>query len=616
MIRQIGLCVAVALLVSCASAPEHPNILWITSEDNGPHLGAYGDSYADTPRLDALASGGMIYSHAWSNAPVCAPARTTIISGVYPQSLGAEHMRSQVAMPDGMLMYPQYLRQAGYYASNNVKEDYNIDKPGEVWDDSSNEAHWRNREPDQPFFAIFNFTTTHESQIRSRPYTAIHDPAAVRVPAYHPDTPESRQDWAQYYDKMTEMDTQAGEILDQLAEDGLTDDTIIFYYGDHGAGMPRSKRFPYNSGLQVPLIVYIPEKYRALAPDDWEIGGATDHMAGFVDLAPTVLSLAGVEPPEFIQGHAFLGRYAAEAPQYLFGFRGRMDERYDLIRAVRDERYIYLRNYMPHRIYGQYVAYMFQTPTTAVWKELYDAGELEPPRTYFWETKPSEELYDLEADPDETQNLAGDAQYREIVERMHAALREQTLRIRDVGFLPENEIHSRSEGMTPYEMGHNDELFPLERVYNAAEMASSPTPVPVADLVALLADDDSAVRYWGATGLLIRGPEAVADAREALVNALDDPAPAVRIAASEALGRYGSDAESRRALEVLLELADAEQNGIYLGMMAVNAIDYMDERALWAKDRIEALPRSDPNANNRFAANVGRAIDKTLADLE
>ena len=212
------------LLGACSAGPDlpSPNILWITSEDNGPALGAYGDNFADTPNLDALAALGMIYRNSWSNAPVCAPARTTIISGVYPPSLGAQHMRSMVPMPDGMKMYPQFLREAGYYCTNNSKEDYNLVKPGEVWDESSREAHWRNRhDSTQPFFAIFNFTTTHESQIRSRPHEQKHDPAGVPIPAYHPDVPEVRQDWAQYYDKMTEMDTQAGEILQQLKEVGL-----------------------------------------------------------------------------------------------------------------------------------------------------------------------------------------------------------------------------------------------------------------------------------------------------------------------------------------------------------------------------------------------------------
>ena len=250
-----------AALMAADDTPR-PNILWITSEDNGPHLGCYGDEYATTPSLDGLAARGMIYQTCWSNAPVCAPARTTIISGMYPTSLGAEHMRSMTRLPASFKMYPQYLRDAGYYCTNRSKEDYNLEKPDKVWDESSRNAHWKNRTDKQPFFAISNHTISHESKLRTRPHKAVHDAAKVRVPAYHPDTPEVRQDWAQYYDRITEMDALAGKNLQELADAGLADDTIIFYYGDHGSGMPRSKRWPYNSGLQVPLIVYIPEKYR------------------------------------------------------------------------------------------------------------------------------------------------------------------------------------------------------------------------------------------------------------------------------------------------------------------------------------------------------------------
>ncbi len=347
-----------------AEAPKRPNILWITSEDNGPEIGAYGDKYADTPNIDKIAARGMIYLNAWSTAPVCAPARTTIISGVYPPSLGAEHMRSMTRLPAFMKMYPQCLREQGYYCTNNRKKDYNLEEPGVVWDASSGKAHWRHREPGQPFFAVFNFTDSHESRIRIRPHTLVHDPAEAPLPAYHPDTPEVRHDWAQYYDKVTEMDGKVGKVLKELEKDGLADETIIFYYGDHGSGMPRSKRWPYNSGLNVPMIVSVPERFRNLAPKEYVQGGKSDRLIGFVDLAPTVLSVAGIEPPNYMQGHAFMGKYETAEQPYNHGFRGRMDERYDMLRTVRDKRYVYIRNYMPHKIYGQYLAYMFKTPTT------------------------------------------------------------------------------------------------------------------------------------------------------------------------------------------------------------------------------------------------------------
>ncbi|MFH1918675.1 MAG: sulfatase-like hydrolase/transferase [Planctomycetota bacterium] len=599
-----------------AEPKPRPNILWITSEDNGPHLGAYGDAYADTPKLDRLASRGMIYLNAWSTAPVCAPARTAIISGMYPPSTGSEHMRSMTRLPAGMKMYPEYLREAGYYCTNNRKEDYNLEKPGAVWDESSGKAHWRNRKPGQPFFAVFNFTVSHESQIRRRPHTPVHDPATVRVPAYHPDTPEVRQDWAQYYDKITEMDAQVGRVLEDLEKEGLAEETIVFYYGDHGSGMPRSKRWPYNSGLRVPLIVHVPEKFKHLAPAGYASGAKTDRLVGFVDLAPTVLSIAGIEPPAHMQGHAFLGRFEAPEQPYAYGFRGRMDERYDMVRSVRDKRYLYVRNYMPHKIYGQHVAYMFQTPTTQVWKNLYDQGKLAPPKTFFWETKPAEELYDLENDPDEVNNLAGSREHQEILVRLRKAQQDLAIEVRDVVFLPEGEIHTRSEGSTPYEMGHDDRKYPMKKIMATAELASSLKNDVLPALVEAFDDEDSAVRYWAAMGILMRGPEAVRSAGDPLRAALGDDSPYVRIVAAEALGRYGADAEAAKALEVLLKLAPVDSSGVYVSVLALNALDAMDERAKPAADTIRALPEQDPSVPPRMKAHVPNLIRKTLADLE
>jgi len=589
----------------CAGA-DRPNILWITCEDTGPQLGCYGDAYAETPNLDRLAAQGLRYLHAWSNAPVCAPARTTIISGVYPTSTGAEHMRSLVAMPPGMRMYPQLLRERGYYCTNNNKEDYNLEKPGQVWDDSSVRAHWKNRGPGQPFFAIFNITVSHESQIRVRPHTLKHDPAKARVPAYHPDTPEVRHDWAQYYDKVTEMDALAGKRLEELEEAGLGGDTIVFFYGDHGSGMPRSKRWPYNSGLHVPIIVRFPEKYRHLAPADYAPGGTSDRLVSFVDLAPTLLSLAGIEPPDWIEGHAFLGKNAAGPQPYVFGFRGRMDERYDLVRSVRNRRYVYIRNYMPHLIYGQHVSYMFQTPTTQVWKRLYDAGKLARPKTFFWEPKPAEELYDLQTDRDEVRNLVDSAEHRQVLEELRRALREHTLKTRDAGFLSEAEMHRRAAGSTIYQMAHDPAKYPLEEILAMAEVATSRKPGVIPQLQEGLRHADSAVRYWAATGFLVRGAEAVKAGRDELRAALGDASPSVRAVAAWALGQYGAQADLDAALPVLQELAPPDKNGAYVSILAVNVIDALGPKAAPLSGFLRTMPVNDPQAVDRANGYVAR----------
>ena len=598
-------------------AADRPNILWITSEDNGPHLGCYGDRYATTPNIDGLAAKGSLYRNAWSSAPVCAPARTTIITGVYAPSTGGEHMRSMVPLPPFMAMYPQLLRQAGYYCSNNSKEDYNLQKPGKVWDESSNKAHWKNRKEGQPFFAIFNHTVSHESQLRKRPHQPVHNPAKAHIPAYHPDTPEVRRDWAQYYDKLTEMDALVGANLRELDEADLAEDTIVFYYGDHGSGMPRNKRWTYNSGLHVPLIVFIPEKWKHLASKDYQDGGETERLVDFTDLAPTALSIVGLKPPKWMQGKAFLGTYEVSPRKYTYGFRGRMDERYDLVRSVRDERFIYIRNYMPHKIYGQFISYMFETPTTRVWKDLHDQGKLNPAQNRFWLTKPSEELFDLQEDPEEIQNLAESPDHQRILRRFRNAHEDWVREIHDVGFLPEDEIHSRSAESTPYEMGHNSLDYPLKRVHGMASLASQRDPKDIPRLrKALESDDYSAVRYWAAMGLLIRGKTAVQSSREILLKAVNDPSPSVSIMACEALAKHGLASDLDVSMPLLVEWSNLDRHSLYVSMLALNVIDDLDSRVEPWKADIKALPATQENLHGRLQGYVPRLLEKIIADLE
>ncbi|MCA9077220.1 MAG: sulfatase-like hydrolase/transferase [Planctomycetaceae bacterium] len=617
LLTLVGFCSP--LTESLSRAADRPNILWITSEDNGPHLGCYGDEYATTPNLDAFAETGLRYLTCWSNAPVCAPARTCLISGLYPPSTGAEHMRSQLKLPDGFLMYPQYLREAGYYCTNNSKEDYNLEKPGQVWDDSSNTAHWKNRAEGQPFFAIFNHTISHESQIRNAipRKNRIHDPKQVSIPAYHPDRPEVRQDWAQYYDRVTMMDAQFGETLGELEDAGLAEDTIVFYYGDHGSGMPRNKRWPYNSGLHVPLLIRIPEKFAHLRPADYQTGGTTDRLVGFIDMAPTLLSLAGIAIPEHFQGHAFAGEQIAEPQPYLYGFRGRMDERYDLVRSLRDQQYVYIRNYNPHEIYGQFLEYMFQTPTTRIWKQMYDLGQLNEAQSHFWQQKPPEELYDLNADPDEVNNLAGSEAHQETLARLREANREHLLAIRDVGFIPEIHLHTIPDGLTPYEFSRRENEYPVERILETAELASSLAPEATSELVDDLSHPNVVVRYWAALGLLMRGEEAVSVAHEPLVDALEDPSEAVKIVAAEALARYSDEPDDQvQTLTILITRANMQRFGLYTSMAALNALDDLDHKVDPQLQQLKNLPRESSDVPPRLEKYVSRLLDRILTELE
>jgi uncharacterized sulfatase len=603
---------AVSVLhAAAASSNSLPNILWLTAEDHGPHLGCYGDAFATTPNLDALARRGMIYQRAWSVAPVCAPARTAIISGMYPEALGAQHMRSLVPPPAGFQMYPQLLRGRGYYCTNNRKEDYNLEKPGTVWDESSPKAHWRNRPAEQPFFAVFNFENTHESRVRKRPHTFVHDPARVTVPPYHPDTPEVRQGWAQYYDQLTEADARAGEMLTQLEADALADNTIVFYFADHGPGLPRGKRTACNSGLSMPLIVHFPDKWRHLAPKEYAVGGASQRLVSFVDLAPTLVSLAGQKPPEWMQGLAFAGAHQTLPPKYRFGGRGRMDERYDLVRTVTDGRYVYVRNFMPHRPHGQHVAYLFETPTTQVWKRLYDEGKLNAVQSAYWQPRVPEELYDLRSDPYETRNLAADPAHRAAVEELRAALRRHLLEIRDVCLLPEAEMLARADSGSPRDYAAAGGTYDLEGVLAAAETASSRRPEDVARLKELGIHADPALRYWAAVGFLVQGETAVR-AHAALLKRLSaDTNNSVRVPAAEALARWGRPEERQAALETLLILSDSRRTDYFVTIAALNALDAVGPLLAYRTELAE-LPKAAAKAPERAGSYPARLLEHIL----
>ncbi len=592
---------------------KQPNILWITCEDIGPHLNCYGDTYSVTPNLDEFAKTAFLYRNVWSNAPVCAPARTTIISGIYPPSTGSEHMRSQTSLPPNMDMFVVLLRRLGYYCTNKRKEDYNLTKPSQLWNESSRKAHYKNRKPGQPFFAVINLTVSHEGQISRGSAKRIHDPKKARVPDYHPDIPTVRRDWARYYDQITEMDRQVGQILAELETAGLADETIVFFFGDHGSGMPRNKRFAYNSGLSVPMLVHIPKRYQDLAPKGYAPNAQTTRLVSFVDLAPTVLSLAGSVPPRYYQGHAFMGKHETDPQQYLYGFRGRMDERYDMVRSVRDKRYVYIRNYMPHRPDGQFLRTMYRTPTTQVWKKLFVAGKLNAAQSAFFLPSPPEELYDLKNDRDEVHNLAQSPEHQKTLKRLRKAQRDFVFKIRDVGFLPENEIHTRSKGSTPYQIGHDNNKYPLKRIFKMAEMASSLQRKDIPEMQKGLEDTDSAVRYWAALGFLMRGKKVVRDNCDHLHKALRDPEPGVRIAAAEALGTYGAKKDVTASLQTLISLGGPKERDPRVRLMATNAIDMLGQKAAPYLDTIREWPREAKGP--RGTTYDSRVLERIVAQL-
>ena len=603
---------------------SRPNILWLTSEDNGPQLGCYGDTYADTPNLDALASRSMIYRTCWSNAPVCAPARTTLITGMYATSIGGQHMRSGVTLPPEVKLYPQLFRDAGYYCTNNNKTDYNLiasdGKPIDAgWHDSSRKAHYRNR-PDAstPFFAVFNSTISHESKIRVRPHTAVHDPADAPVPAYHPDRPEVRRDWAQYYDKMTAMDRELGKHLRELAEAGLNDSTIIFYYGDHGSGMPRSKRWPFDSGLRVPLIVHIPEKFKHLRPQNnpdgsYAAGGMTDRLASFVDLAPTALSMAGIEPPESMQGEPLAGPFESDARSHVFGFRGRMDERIDGVRSSTDGRYVYMRHFYPDRPYLKHVAYMFETPTTRLWKEMFDAGKLNPVQSKVWQNKPIEELFDLNNDPDEVNNLADAPEHAQRLAAMRRTTIEHMKRTGDLGVYPEAEMH-RAAGDRPPRMLFTDDP---ERHADRIDLAfDAMTPDGLSQtggssrlIAKRLRDEDPLVRFYAARAIATHSKNLIPLA-VAVLEA--EPSPSVRVALADAMLHSDNAADVDAAIDSLINDANADATSQYAALEALNVLDMNASLNDAQRERIASLPESATPPPKRAEKYVSHLLKHIL----
>ncbi len=579
---------------------DRPNILWLVSEDNGPFFGCYGDKFADTPNLDKFAAEGILYKNAFANAPVCAPARSTIITGMYASSMGTHHMRSRNPIPKMIKFFTQYLRQAGYYCTNRAKEDYNVaKKPAGAWDESSGRATYKKRKAGQPFFAVINHGVSHESGLHRGSPKTTHDQAKVKLPPYHPDTPEFRHDWAQYYDKITALDGQIGKALKDLAAGGLAENTIVIYYADHGGVLPRSKRFLYDSGMHVPMIARFPKKYQHLATD--KPGTRTDRLVSFVDLAPTVLSLAGIKIPKYMQGVAFLGKQAGAPREYVYGFRGRMDERYDMMRAVRDKKFKYIRNYMPHLPWAQYLNYLWRMPAMKSWQKLHDANKLTGPQKIFFQTKPMEELYDVHADPHEVNNLAGRDEHGKTLQRMRDACRKWLLEIHDTGFCPEAEMLIRSKGSTPYEMARDAKKYAQEQLMAAADLAGQRDPKLLGKLIELLKDKDSGVRYWGAVGCLAMGDKA-RDAAPALTEALQDSSPSVRITAAEALCGLG---QADKALPVL---AKALGQGGMADLHAANALDNLDEKA---RPVLDAMTKAA-----KGGGYVSRAMQKAVADLK
>lgn len=452
--------------------PKQPNIIWLVAEDQSPDFfPMYGDSTLSLPTLESLAADGLLFTNAYSPVPVCAPARSAIITGMYPSTLGTHNMRTYNAYndenqpsigipsyspipPEGVKMFTEYLRKSGYYCINNSKEDYNFKPTPVAWDESSKEADWDNRGQDQPFFAVFNFGISHESQVWVKGKDSLWvDPEVLKIPPYFPDNDSIRHDLAVNYSNLGRLDRQLGEIIRRLKEDGLYDNSYIFFYSDHGGPFPRYKRALYETGIRVPLIIKFPANKMA--------GERDDRLFSFIDLAPTILSLAGISPPKVMQGKAQFGTYRDTTTRdYLYATADRFDEIYDRLRAVRSGKFKYIRNYNPDISNALPVTYREQMPMMRSLRKYRESGQLDSVQALWFRTpKPEEELYDLVNDPKELNNLAGMDSYRDTLLRLRGALETWIEESGDLGRYSEHEMldHWLPNGEQP-------RLPPLEAV--------------------------------------------------------------------------------------------------------------------------------------------------------
>lgn len=611
--------VLACLGVVAVEGADRPNILWITSEDNDyGWLGCYGNEQAVTPNLDKLAEGGVLFKHAYSNSPVCAVARSTILNGAYAVTQGTQHMRSRHKISEHYQPYVSYFRKAGYYCTNKTKTDYNFEGNDKaLWDDGSNKAHYKNRPEGSPFFSVVNLTTSHESSLfeskikSNRKKGVIPEETRVKVGdvelrPYLPDLLEIRNDVAIYHDVMTAMDKQVGELLSELEDAGLAEDTIVFYYGDHGGITPRGKRYLKDSGTHIPMLVHVPEKWKHLSP--FKAGEKVDEMVAFVDLAPTVLSLVGMKKPAQMQGRAFLGEHRVEPGDdaVVFLYADRFDEIYGMRRGlVSDEgRWKYIRRFTPGSPAAPYSYYQFGQAGWVAWEKAWKAGKLADNEGKIWEpNQVVEELFDLRADPWEVKNLAGDAKYAERLKEMRERLKWKMVETGDSGVIPEGMFAELAPNgaISDYVVRRGDEFGVMVDV---AFMAGEGDVGNVKRLGALLHIGSPVIRYWACQGLGLLGQQA-AEYKGNLQIALADESAMVRVSAAQALYAMGESKVSADAL--LAELG--KEGGQYVHLSVINVIKQcglMDKISdEWVEEALKI--KNDKSYVKRMAVQLKKA---------
>lgn len=579
---------------SLVIAADRPNVVWIMSEDNSKHYLKHFDRHgAETPNIEALAQHGVTFDRAFSCAPVCSVARTTLITSCYGPRIGTQfHRRLAMApMPDGLKMFPAYLRDAGYYTTNNSKQDYNAQKRS-VWDDSSKRATWKNR-PDSstPFFHVVTSTLSHEGKLHFNA-TQMNQPTvteqqAVQLQPYFPDTKTFRFTRARYHDLMMEIDRVVGETVAELKEAGELENTFVFYFGDHGGVLPRSKGYAYESGLHVPFVVRVPENFKELTGRD--LASRTNGFVEFVDFGPTVLALAGIEPPLGIDGRAFLGKNTSaeevDLRQEAFGYADRIDEKYDLVRTLRQGDFKYMRNFEPFLPDGLQNNYRYQMLAFVEWRELHAQGKLNEFQSQFFEPKAVEALYDLKRDPHEIHNLAADPKYKDQLVKMRDRLTQRLKEMPDLSFIPEALLVDEPM-KNPVQFGQQNQDS-IAQLIDTANLALLPYAVAKPMLETALSSDDPLVRYWGVVACSSFGKEA-ADLLPLVEKRLVDLEPLVVMRAVEFVS-IASEKDTRNYLYRSFQRATSEPEALRMMNTTVFLNDFFGDRLSIDMSKVQFL---------------------------
>lgn len=583
-------CIAAVLWHINASAQPKPNILWVVIEDTSPEfIGAYGNPDARTPNINKLAREGVRFTSAYSTNTVCSPSRTTLITGVRTFETGTGNHRSNFPVPQFMHGFPYYMQQAGYYVTNNAKTDYNVTSPkkfiAQAWNESSNEAGWWNRKPGQPFFAVFNYNDCHQSRTMTDPYDVYMDEVlnklkpeeriadnAFKMPPIYHDSPEMRKQMARVYNALKYTDNRIGELLARLAKDKLTDSTIIFFYGDHGEGIPRGKTNGINFGYRVPLVIWFPPMYKHLSP--WGTGVVSDELIDFEDLPATLISLAGGKVPNHMKGRVFMSNKRKPAPASVELSSDRSDDGIDLVRSITDGHYTYNRNYYAFIPEMRYINYMEVGDIKKQIRKDYADHKLNPLQQSFLEPRTAESFYDVKKDNWETNNLVNRPEYQVRLNQMRKELDERIIKSRDVMFLPEYELVQLSKTTTPYEFRQSDANYPIKEIYAAASLSGKRSAQVAAQQVKLLNSNNKIVRFWAALGLRSQSAEILKPYKSALQKAMSDSyAPVVITASAVAYEAFGD-----KSAEDNLKKYITDTNG-ELQLMTVNYLLYTANKA-------------------------------------